>query len=619
MKLIKTRRNLVKDIASIQKRKAKELEDLVEIKLAKDKYETELIKIKTEICLLEQAIGTKKRKLEEEEREKEEQLDKELLEMARKKAAVKEADVRMIDKEVVSKPEPEADVKSPLRKMPEMVPARRLSIQTRHQDQGQDGRQQDRHLRPDHHRIGHFRSSQGTQDLAVSSQDWVLHPDVESFDQPVDLQKPREVKEEIKAEQLDLKKERKVNSVPPSTHYQNQTLRVRTNIVESKRSWMKDNPANISKEVTPIESAASSGTPTTANNSLEKAPHALPLLAKAREDWMAARRVEGAGGRSQSRDGGVWSVSSFHLPASRERRSSAASPGYIKSASPGYRELKDAVLFPTAMINSDPPAAASREGREKEQRINFLPGRERDGWARERNGSLPSRAEGLPSREGFLSNMGGRWGGGGGGAEASPAGAQQQQRRAPRTSPPVLHHHHQAPPDHPQFIPPPEALYLDHMALPIRPTPQRPPGLQHRPDYLPYPHQPQHPLNQQYSDHQAAHFRQLAARRRQEQERFLHQEFMKASRPAAAPAERQGARGQDFARQGQEAKSLHVAPSPQTYDTLKKASLSDEKCDGCGKEANFMCSACKGAHYCSMECQKERWPSHCRACLENKT
>ena len=87
-------------------------------------------------------------------------------------------------------------------------------------------------------------------------------------------------------------------------------------------------------------------------------------------------------------------------------------------------------------------------------RINFLPGRERDGWPRERNGSLPSRAEGLPSREGFLSNMGGRWGGGGGGAEA--AGAQQQQRRAPRTSPPVLHHHHhQAPPDHPQFIPPP--------------------------------------------------------------------------------------------------------------------------------------------------------------------
>ena len=28
-------------------------------------------------------------------------------------------------------------------------------------------------------------------------------------------------------------------------------------------------------------------------------------------------KFQGAGGRSQSRDGGVWSVSSFHLPASR--------------------------------------------------------------------------------------------------------------------------------------------------------------------------------------------------------------------------------------------------------------------------------------------------------------
>merc|ERR1719397_829451 len=143
--------------------------------------------------------------------------------------------------------------------------------------------------------------------------------------------------------------------------------------------------------------------------------------------------------------------------------------------------------------------------------------------------------------------MGGaRWGGA---TEGSPSLA----RRAPNT-PPILQHH-QPPPDHPHFIPPPEALYLDHMALPIRPTPQRPPGLQHRPDYLPYPHQTQHPLNQQYSDHQAAHFRQLAARRRQEQERFLHQELMKASRPPPAAAERQAARSQDFTRQA-EAKSL---------------------------------------------------------------
>ena len=30
---------------------------------------------------------------------------------------------------------------------------------------------------------------------------------------------------------------------------------------------------------------------------------------------------------------------------------------------------------------------------------------------------------------------------------------------------------------------------------------------------------------------------------------------------------------------------------------------SDAICEGCKKEANFMCSACRGAHYCSLECQ----------------
>ena len=37
-----------------------------------------------------------------------------------------------------------------------------------------------------------------------------------------------------------------------------------------------------------------------------------------------------------------------------------------------YRELKDAVLFPTTMVNSE----AAREGREKEQRCNYIAGSE---------------------------------------------------------------------------------------------------------------------------------------------------------------------------------------------------------------------------------------------------
>ena len=58
---------------------------------------------------------------------------------------------------------------------------------------------------------------------------------------------------------------------------------------------------------------------------------------------------------------------------------------------------------------------------------------------------------------------------------------------------------------------------------------------------------------------------------------------------------------------------------------------SGDKCDGCGRvihmscilirssscslqDANFMCSACRGAHYCSNECQKEQWLTHSKVC-----
>ena len=34
-----------------------------------------------------------------------------------------------------------------------------------------------------------------------------------------------------------------------------------------------------------------------------------------------------------------------------------------------------------------------------------------------------------------------------------------------------------------------------------------------------------------------------------------------------------------------------------------KDSLVDALCEGCGKMANFMCSACKGVHYCTTQCQ----------------
>ena len=76
-------------------------------------------------------------------------------------------------------------------KMPEMVPAKKLPSQVRHQDQGQDGPRQD------------FRRLQDPQEHgAASSQEWESRPvkDLENIEQPVDLKKPRDVKEEIKVD-----------------------------------------------------------------------------------------------------------------------------------------------------------------------------------------------------------------------------------------------------------------------------------------------------------------------------------------------------------------------------------------------------------------------------------
>ena len=78
-------------------------------------------------------------------------------------------------------------------KMPEMVPAKKLPSQVRHQDQGQDGPRQDFHARRLQDPQGHG---------GASSQEWESRPvkDLENIEQPVDLKKPRDVKEEIKVD-----------------------------------------------------------------------------------------------------------------------------------------------------------------------------------------------------------------------------------------------------------------------------------------------------------------------------------------------------------------------------------------------------------------------------------
>jgi len=55
-------------------------------------------------------------------------------------------------------------------------------------------------------------------------------------------------------------------------------------------------------------------------------------------------------------------------------------------------------------------------------------------------------------------------------------------------------------------------------------------------------------------------------------------------------------------------------PNPENVPTIE---TSESKCEACGAAANFMCSACKGAHYCSTECQRGHWMVHNRACQQN--
>ena len=103
----------------------------------------------------------------------------------------------------------------------------------------------------------------------------------------------------------------------------------------------------------------------------------------------------------------------------------------------------------------------------------------------------------------------------------------------------------------------------EHMHIPLRPIPQRSAEMSrihHQAEFL------------SFHEQQNAHFQQLAMQKRQDIERFIPQIAQEMKRP-----------------------NIPIQP--------RKPALPDVKCEACGKEANFMCSACKGAHYCSTECQ----------------
>ena len=163
-----------KDIKLIQKRKKREIEELVEIRLEKKRYEEELAKIRKEVSIFEEAIGEKKKKLEQEERDNEEELDKELLEMEKKRAA-KEASKRTAEANVTSL----QSYTAPPRKMP-----KKSSVE---ETVNKQGREKDTGL-------------ENQMKIEIS-----LNPDMLKGDK---------------------KKEKVVQCVAPSTSYQSQSLHV---------------------------------------------------------------------------------------------------------------------------------------------------------------------------------------------------------------------------------------------------------------------------------------------------------------------------------------------------------------------------------------------------------
>ena len=129
-----------------------------------------------------------------------------------------------------------------------------------------------------------------------------------------------------------------------------------------------------------------------------------------------------------------------------------------------------------------------------------------------------------------------------------------------------------------QYNPPLHRLPMAQ-GFPIRPIPSHP----SRP---PAHSGPPPPSNHQFGPDMAQYQELQAAIRANP---GLLQQYGKVLPPPSSQGGQGGGRGP-----GQQ--GAQVYPVQEEIDA-------NAKCEACGKEANFMCSACKGSHYCSIECQ----------------
>jgi len=132
-----------------------------------------------------------------------------------------------------------------------------------------------------------------------------------------------------------------------------------------------------------------------------------------------------------------------------------------------------------------------------------------------------------------------------------------------------------------------------------------------------------HHLQMERQQHIRQQQEQIMQWKRQQHHHKQQQQQQQLQRAAAAAAH--GLHGQQPA---------HAAPRDHPRlgtahllaEAMDKASVSESDaasqnpamCKACKKEASFMCSACRGAHYCSLECQRKNWVEHSKFCVQRK-
>jgi len=500
--LMQEKKTLLKDIRIIQKRKIKEMEELIDIKLKKESYEQELEKTRLEIKKMDEYFESirKRKSVDPEEPETAPKRPNDL------SSPKTDSDIKIID------------IKSSKEDKVGRAKENRASVDNK-TFRTEDMNGSDSNYMQD--QITSFKSSENENIVAPVGDVQSIPPTVQNFKKNHEKMRIDTLKDQTSP---DLQEQHVVQQMPSlsNTSESLQQLQVdhrtlpslqQLNYKEHKSSFEKVHrrtPINENTQQAFQHNDPSMNSPTADNFPRERDPNDLSRISQERKQYY-----------------------SQHMQGFGKQRGQESFIPYPPPAQP-FREYKDAILIPV-------------------------------------NKHIARKDPGLTGKH-FMREM-----------QEQNYDKHNYQRSVQLTSPPPYQPVN-------NFINQHEAMmnqcYQENIQVPLRPVPQRSAQMS-RIQYL-------HPSQQNllpFHEQQAAHLHHLNMQKRREIERYIPQIAQDIKRPSIPMQQQQ---------QQQQRKSIPP----------------EEKCEACGKEANFMCSACKGAHYCSTTCQKERWVDHCKNCLK---